>query len=68
MNTPAEALWTWLTVCIYLAGIAAITILLLAVGYAAWQGRKNLLQDAQELVKSAERASAEQESKIARMR
>ena len=63
INTPAEALWTFQAVFFYLLGVATSVCLLAMVLIAAWRGRKALLEDAKELMKSAERASEQEERK-----
>jgi hypothetical protein len=63
MNTPAEALWTFQAVFFYLFGVATFVCLLVVILIAAWRGRKAFLEDAQELVRSAERASEQEERK-----
>lgn len=59
--SAAEAIWTWLTVSIYLVGALTTAYYLIQFAALAYEGWKRERKDATELKRSAQRASEEQE-------
>ena len=68
MNPAADALWTWLTVSVFLVGAVTTFAAVLYACSLAWRGYKAEREDAKALKQSAERAADEQAGKVVGMR